>query len=171
MRLAASGVATLLCACGSLSLGEGEIAEICQDLNPIDVPPAPAELDATVHSRSALEIPPELTGAAGTSELELTLLRVVLSAEGVSDLGFVDEIELSALTSGSPSRLAFYERSSAAPSEITLLPAAPVDLAALSVGGAVELDTAITGSLPASPWTLLPRACYAARAALTWSAQ
>jgi hypothetical protein len=171
MRLAPAALALLLCACGTLSLGEAEIPEICHDLTPIDVPPAPPGPKGTFESRSPLEIPSDLIGVPGASELELTLLRVVLSAQGVNDLGFVDELDLAVLTSGDRIKVASYERTTAAPREIVLVPETALDMAALSAGGGAELDAEITGSLPTSPWTLLPRACYGARAELNWPAQ
>jgi hypothetical protein len=173
MRLVTAAVAAtaLSSACGPLSVGEAEIPEICQDLDPVDVPAAPSDSATTVHLRTPLEVPPELGGAAGPSQVELKFVRAVLTAEGVSDLGFVEEIELSATKSGAPTRLASYVRTTAAPSEITLAPAAPIDLTALSAEGAVDLDTSVAGTFPRSPWTLLPRVCYAARAALNWSPQ
>ena len=167
--LSATLVASVLSACGPLSLGEAEIPELCQDLDPVDVPAAPAGSPTTVNFRTPLEIPRELPGASDASEVDVEFVRAVLTAEDVSDLGFIDQIELSAMKSGAATPLASYVRSTAAPSEIILAPPAPIELTALSSDGAVDLDTTVTGNFPRSPWTLLPRVCYGARAAVNWS--
>ena len=155
--------------CGSLPAGDAAIAEICQDLPAIDVPAAPAEAKGTFEWQLPLELPSAVTDLSAHVDLDVSLLRLVLTADGVSGFGFLDAVEVTARTAGRATPVVAWSRTEADPQVIALAPPEPLDLIALLADGAAELDASLTGTLPRSPWRLHVRACYAARARFTWA--
>ena len=169
MRVFALVLAALALGCGSLPAGDAAIAEICQDLPAIDVPAAPAEAKGTFEWQLPLELPSEVPDLSAHVDLDVSLLRLVLTAEGVSGFGFLDAVEVTARTAGRATPLVAWSRTEADPQVIALAPHEPLELTALLEDGEAELDASLTGTLPRSPWRLHVRACYAARASFTWT--
>lgn len=157
-------------ACGPLVSADVDAPELCRDFDPIVFDAAPDGMSGTFEESAPLELPSRLTQPGVDGDLEVELLRLELTAEGVPDMGFIDSASAAVVDAEKRTQLAQYTRAEAAPRDITLVPAAAqVNLADAARQGSVHVATTLTGRLPTTPWTLKVRGCYRGHLAVTWT--
>lgn len=172
MRPLLVALASSFLACGPLVVGELVAPEVCQDFDPIAIDAAPHPISGTFERAVQVQIPQEFRdkAAEAQADVDVSLLRVELSAEGVPDLSFIDAADATLIREETATLLASYARPVTAPSSITLSPPEGLDISSVAAQATeVSLLTSVTGTLPTVPWTLKLRGCYRAQVALEWS--
>ncbi len=165
--LLSSALATLALGCGPLLQADLAVEEWCQVMNRFEVPAAPegGPEALTFQDDWALPKAPQVNPAV-ESEVDLSLVRVELSAEGAVRPDFLRAAEITATLDGHPVTLAQLLASDTVTAPLILVPPERTDLSELLDGGQVQVETHVEGTLPAHAWRLEVRACFRGRASL-----
>lgn len=169
MRSLIAAAAASCLACGPLATGELSASEVCRDFAPIAIDASPVDATGTFEHTTRLELPPEVAQPGLDSDLDVELLRLELSAEGLSNLGFVDSVSAFLIQTQQRTEVARYTKVDDAPTQLTLLPTAVIDIAESATEQPAEVTTVFTGQLPRTPWTLKLRGCYRSALSVKWT--
>lgn len=172
MRVLLAALLCLFTACGPLIEADGSIDEFCQDLQRIEIPAAPPDLNmsATLQQTATLSLPDDVRAQLQGTDAELSLTSVRLIGEGVPDLSFISDAQAKVDLGGTEHGLT-WTREEPTSNSITVQPDAPIDVTPLLQPDAAPptIDATITGTLPQTAWTLRIRGCFTGRVRLAWS--
>lgn len=153
--------------CGEILFAEVETQQVCQTLEPTELPANPTGLSmsqsvtAQVDLREKLPLQDALDGDVQLTELTLQ------TADAGPALDFIDTASLDVAPQGSatasPTRVVDYRHTGTVGHTLTLTPATALNLLPLAQQGPVQLTIGLSGKSPAQAWSVQPRVCFTAK--------